>query len=109
MPGLSALLSMKNIWLTSDEIKNAKNTVFVSGGAGAVGSTVGQLCKAWGYKVIGSAGSEEKVNYLKEIGFDHTINYKTESTKDKLKEYAPEGLNLYYDNVGGETLDIALD
>jgi len=79
MPGLSALLSIKNIWLTSDQIKNAENTVFVSGAAGAVGSTVGQICKAYGYKVIGSAGSDEKTQYLSEIGFDHVINYKTDN------------------------------
>lgn len=109
MPGNSALLSMKNIWLTSDEIKNNKNTVFVSGAAGAVGSTVGQICKSYGYTVIGSAGSDEKIQYLKEIGFDHTFNYKTDKTNDKLKEFAPEGLNMYFDNVGGETLDDALN
>lgn len=57
MPGNSGLLAMKNLWLTSEEIKSKKHTVFVSGGAGAVGSTVGQICKSYGYTVIGSAGS----------------------------------------------------
>jgi len=46
---------------------------------------------------------------LKELGFDHVINYKTDDTSEKIKEYAPEGLNMYFDNVGGETLDIALE
>lgn len=46
---------------------------------------------------------------MKELGFDHVINYKTDDTSEKIKEYAPEGLNMYFDNVGGETLDIALE
>lgn len=79
MPGLSALLSMQNIWLVNDEIKKAKNTIFVSGAAGAVGSVVGMVCKAYGYKVIGAAGTAEKIEFLKEMGFDHTINYRTEN------------------------------
>jgi len=57
--------------------------------------------------VIGSAGTKEKCEYLKEIGFDYIINYKTENVDDRLKSYAPEGLDIYFDNVGGETLDIA--
>lgn len=77
--------------------------VVVSGGAGAVGNLVGQIAKAKGCKVIGIAGSDEKCNWLtNDLGFDHAINYKTESVNDALKKYAPQGIDCYFDNVGGE-------
>ncbi|KAF9553410.1 NAD(P)-binding protein [Agrocybe pediades] len=81
-------------------------TVFVSTGAGAVGSLVIQLAKRDGLKVIGSAGSEEKVQFMKEIGADVAFNYKTTSTKEVLAKEKP--IDIYWDNVGGETLDAAL-
>jgi NADPH-dependent curcumin reductase CurA len=86
----------------------AGETVFISGAAGAVGSLVGQLCKAFGCKVIGSTGSDNKVEVLKELGFDHAFNYKTKSVEEALEEWAEEGVDVYWDNVGGETLDTLL-
>lgn len=86
-------------------------TIFVSGAAGAVGLAVGQMAKAKGLKVIGSAGSDNKVKMLLEqFGFDAAFNYKTVQGKvqEKLQELAPEGLDSYFDNVGGEHLDAAL-
>lgn len=72
----------------------------VSGAAGAVGSLVGQIGKIKGLKVIGIAGSDEKGRWLtNELGFDHFINYKTENVATKLKEFAPEGVECYFDNV----------
>ncbi|KAH8834577.1 alcohol dehydrogenase [Flagelloscypha sp. PMI_526] len=91
------------------EYANAKpgETVFISGGAGPVGQTVIQLAKLDGLKVISSAGSDEKVARLKELGADVAFNYKTTSTREVLKKEGP--LNIYWDNVGGETLEAALD
>lgn len=77
--------------------------VVVSGAAGAVGHLVGQIAKNIGCKVIGIAGSDEKCAWLtNEIGFDHAINYKTESIDQVLKMFAPDGVDCYFDNVGGE-------
>lgn len=77
--------------------------VVVSGAAGAVGSLVGQIAKIKGCKVIGIAGSADKCEWItSELGFDHSINYKTESVDDLLKKYAPDGIDCYFDNVGGE-------
>lgn len=89
----------------------AGQTVFVSGAAGAVGTAFGQMAKVRGLKVIGSAGTDEKVKLLTEkFGFDAAFNYKSFEGKlqEKLQELAPEGLDLYFDNVGGEHLDAAL-
>nr|ACL13981.1 NADPH dependent alkenal/alkenone reductase [Dunaliella salina] len=86
-------------------------TVFVSGAAGAVGMIVGQMCKnVYGCKVVGSAGSEDKVEFLtKELGFDAAWNYKTMPTLDALNKFCPEGIDMYYENVGGEQLEAALE
>ncbi|NKQ55080.1 NADP-dependent oxidoreductase [Amycolatopsis sp. K13G38] len=88
----------------------AGDTVFVSGAAGAVGSVVGQLAKLKGAKrVIGSAGSGEKVRYLtEELGFDAAFNYKDGPVADQLKAAAPDGIDVYFDNVGGEHLEAAI-
>lgn len=76
--------------------------VVVSGAAGAVGNMVGQIAKIKGCKVIGIAGSDEKCKWLtEEMGFDHAINYKTETISEVLKNYAPNGVDCYFDNVGG--------
>ncbi|KNC98089.1 uncharacterized protein SPPG_06499 [Spizellomyces punctatus DAOM BR117] len=85
-------------------------TVYVSGAAGAVGLVVGQIAKAKGCYVVGSAGSDEKVKVLlEEAGYDAAFNYKTVESFDKaLKEYCPKGIDVYFDNVGGEMLDAAL-
>ncbi|KAF7982761.1 hypothetical protein HWV62_26660 [Athelia sp. TMB] len=98
----------KTAWFAWKEWANSQKgeTVFVSGGAGPVGSLVIQLAKLEGLKVIASAGSDDKVAFLKEIGTDIAFNYKTESTKEVLEREGP--INIYWDNVGGETLDLAL-
>ncbi|MFI6694221.1 NADP-dependent oxidoreductase [Streptomyces sp. NPDC050433] len=87
------------------------DAVFVSGAAGAVGSQVGQLARIKGAsRVIGSAGSDDKVKLLKEeYGFDAAFNYKSGgSIKEQLKEAAPDGIDVYFDNVGGEHLEAAI-
>ncbi|PVD24195.1 hypothetical protein C0Q70_14665 [Pomacea canaliculata] len=102
MPGLTAYFGL----LERGEVK-AGETVLVSAAAGAVGSVVGQIAKIKGCKVIGSAGSDEKCDWLKEIGFDHVFNYKTQTVDDALTEFAPEGVDVYFDNVGGDfTYDV---
>ena len=93
------------------EIGQAKagETVVVSAAAGAVGSTVVQLAKAWGCRVIGIAGGAEKCAYVKdELGADGVIDYKSEKVGKALAEQCPEGIDVYFDNVGGEILDSVL-
>ncbi|MFE1368390.1 NADP-dependent oxidoreductase [Streptomyces anulatus] len=86
------------------------DAVFVSGAAGAVGSQVGQMAKLKGAsRVIGSAGSDEKVKLLtEEYGFDAAFNYKNGPVRDQLREAAPDGIDVYFDNVGGEHLEAAI-
>lgn len=94
--------------LTLVEVK-AGEVIFISGAAGAVGNVAGQLAKLRGCRVIGSAGSAEKVqSLLDECGFAAAFNYKTGSTLDQLNRAAPDGIDVYFDNVGGESLDAAL-
>ena len=84
--------------------------VLVSGAAGGVGSLVCQLSKLKGAKVIGIAGGKEKCDVLKsEIGVDASIDYKNQNVDEQIKLHAPEGIDIFFDNVGGEILDIALD
>jgi len=83
--------------------------VVVSAAAGATGSLVGQIAKLKGNRVIGIAGGQHKCNWLKEIGFDEAIDYKSEDVKKRLSELAPKGINLYFDNVGGNILEAAID
>lgn len=64
--------------------------------------------KVLGLRVIGSAGSDEKAAYLKELGFDGAFNYKTSDTSEKLGELCPNGIDIYFDNVGGRTLEAAI-
>jgi NADPH-dependent curcumin reductase CurA len=99
MPGLTA-------WYGLTEIGRPKEgeTVFVSGAAGAVGSAAAQLAKLRGCTVIGSAGSSEKVAWLSELGLDGTFDYRTTRTKDALAD----GIDVYFDNVGGATLEAAI-
>ncbi|MGW0880560.1 NADP-dependent oxidoreductase [Streptomyces sp. NPDC002671] len=86
------------------------DVVFVSGAAGAVGSQVGQIAKLKGAsRVIGSAGSDEKVRLLvEEYGFDAAFNYKNGSVDEQLREAAPDGIDVYFDNVGGDHLEAAI-
>ena len=84
-------------------------TVVVSGAAGAVGSVVGQIAKIKGCRVVGIAGSDEKNDYLRdELGFDATINYKTDDVAASLAKACPDGVDVYFDNVGGEISDAVL-
>ena len=84
--------------------------VLVSGAAGGVGMIVCQLAQLKGAKVIGIAGGKEKCEVLvNEVGVDTSIDYKSENIDEKIKEYAPDGIDIFFDNVGGEILDIALD
>jgi NADPH-dependent curcumin reductase CurA len=84
-------------------------TVVVSGAAGAVGSVVGQIAKTLGCRVIGIAGGERKCRLLvEELGFDAAIDYQTEDVRKALREHAPDGVDVYFDNVGGDVLDAVL-
>ncbi|KAH8601069.1 hypothetical protein B0O99DRAFT_589152 [Bisporella sp. PMI_857] len=108
MPGLTAYSSFYEIGQPKQG-----NVVFVSAASGAVGQIVGQLAKREGLIVIGSVGSDEKLEFIKkELGFDAGFNYKKESPEEglkrTLKELGKEGLDIYYDNVGGEHLDASL-
>ncbi len=90
------------------EVK-APDVVFISGAAGAVGNVAGQLAKLRGCKVLGSVGSMEKVQFLREeCGFDIAFDYKTAPVLAQLNLEAPDGVDVYFDNVGGETLEAAL-
>ena len=105
MPGQTAYSSLYEI----GKPKKGE-TIFVSAASGAVGQLVGQIAKHEGLKVIGSVGSDEKLNYItKDLGFDSGFNYKTEKPADALARLAPNGIDIYYENVGGEHLEAALD
>lgn len=92
------------------EICGAKSgqTVLVNAAAGAVGSVVGQIAKVKGCKVVGAAGTDEKVAYLKKLGFDVAFNYKTGSLGESLKKASPDGYDCYFDNVGGEFSNVVI-
>ncbi|ORZ06440.1 hypothetical protein BCR42DRAFT_496300 [Absidia repens] len=104
MPGLTAYVGLYKI----GEIKRGE-TIYISAAAGAVGQVAGQIAKAQGLRVVGSAGSDEKVAYLKEIGFDGAFNYKTQDIHDQLTELCPKGIDVYFENVGGKMLEIVLN
>ncbi len=85
------------------------DVIYISGAAGAVGNMAGQLAKLRGCKVIGSAGSADKVKFLREeCGFDIAFNYKAGPVREQLSLEVPDGIDVYFDNVGGETLEAAL-
>ncbi|ARF18794.1 NADP-dependent oxidoreductase [Sporosarcina ureae] len=101
MTGLTAYFGLLDIGKPQEG-----ETVVVSGAAGAVGSVVGQIAKMKGAKVIGIAGSQEKIEYVKnELGFDEAVNYKLDSFKEDLATAAADGVDVYFDNVGGEVTD----
>lgn len=104
MPGLTAYSALHAIG------KPQKGeTIFISSAAGAVGQVAGQVAKREGLKVIGSVGSDEKLDFvLKELGFDGGFNYKKEKPSEALARLAPQGIDIYFENVGGEQLDAAL-
>ncbi len=86
------------------------DTVFVSGAAGAVGSAVCQIAKLKGCRVVGSAGSGDKAAWLTSLGVDHVVNYRTApSLLAAVAEGAPRGIDIYFDNVGGEHLEVAIE
>ena len=105
MPGLTAYFGV----LDAGQLKEG-DTVLVSGAAGAVGSIVGQIAKIKGARLIGIAGGADKVSYLtKELGFDAAIDYKAEDVSAAIKRHAPNGVDLFFDNVGGDILEAALN
>ena len=104
MPGMTAYFGILEV----GKIK-AGDTVLVSGAAGAVGSVVGQIAKIKGCHVVGIAGGADKCDYLtQELGFDGAIDYKNDNVYKRLREECPKGIDVYFDNVGGDILDIAL-
>ena len=103
MPGLTAYYGLFELGAPKEG-----ETVFVSGAAGAVGSTVGQMAKIAGCRVIGSAGSEEKLAWLRELGFDAAFNYRERKPREALAELAADGIDIYFDNVGGDHLEAAI-
>ena len=105
MPGLTAYFGLMHICKPT-----AGETVVVSGAAGAVGVVVGQIAKINGCRVVGIAGSEEKTTLLKEqFGFDEAINYKTtDNIKKAIATACPDGVDIYFDNVGGEISDAVI-
>jgi NADPH-dependent curcumin reductase CurA len=106
MPGMTAYFGLLEIGKP-----NEGETVFVSAASGAVGSIVSQIAKIKGCRVVGSAGSDEKVAWLKEVaGVDEAFNYKTVNNLFKtVGELCPNGIDVYYENVGGQHLEAALE
>ncbi len=103
MTGMTAWAGLKQAEVQASE------TVYISGAAGAVGNVAGQLAKLRGCRVIGSAGSPAKVKFLlEECGFDHAFDYKAGPLLAQLNRAAPDGIDVYFDNVGGEALEAAL-
>jgi NADPH-dependent curcumin reductase len=104
MPGLTAYFALLDVGRI-----RAGDTVVVSGAAGAVGSVAGQIAKLKGCRVIGIAGGQEKCRtLLEDFGFDAAIDYKSGNLRTALREHAPRGVDVYFDNVGGDTLDAVL-
>jgi hypothetical protein len=104
MPGMTGYFGLMDVGQPQ-----AGETLVVSGASGAVGQTVGQLAKIKGCRVVGIAGGPAKCEWVvKELGFDACIDYKNGSVKDGLKQHCPGGVDIYFDNVGGEILDTVL-
>jgi NADPH-dependent curcumin reductase len=104
MPGMTAYFGLLDVGKPK-----AGETVVVSGAAGAVGSVVGQVAKILGCRVVGIAGGVDKCHYLVDkLGFDAAIDYKAEDVRAMLKATCPEGIHVFFDNVGGDILEAAL-
>jgi NADPH-dependent curcumin reductase CurA len=103
MPGFTAWYGLFELGTPAEG-----ETVLVSGAAGAVGSAAGQMAHIAGCRVIGSAGSEEKLEWCRELGFDTGFNYREQSPRRALAELAPDGIDIYFDNVGGDHLEAAI-
>ena len=104
MPGLTAWVGAIELGMPAPG-----DTVFISSAAGTVGQLAGQFARRAGARVIGSAGSDAKVDHvLTQCGFDAAFNYKTRDTDEALRELCPQGIDVYFDNVGGTTLEAAL-
>ncbi len=104
MPGMTGYFGLMDVGQP-----RAGETVVVSGAAGAVGQTVGQLAKIKGCRAVGIAGGPDKCRWVvEELGFDACIDYKRGSVRDGLKQHCPDGVDIYFDNVGGEILDTVL-
>ncbi len=105
MPGLTAYAGLVHL-----AEPQAGDTVLVSAASGAVGSMVGQIAKLMGCRVIGIAGQQRKMDWLTDVaGFDGCFNYKDEDPADAIKRLCPDGVNIYFDNVGGDILDAAMN
>ena len=105
MPGLTAYAGLLRLAKPKE-----KDVVLVSAASGAVGSMVGQIAKIKNCYVVGIAGSDEKCSWVtKTTSMDECINYKKENLTEKIKEYCPQGIDIYYDNVGAETLQAAME
>jgi NADPH-dependent curcumin reductase len=104
MPGMTAYFGLKELGQPKPG-----ETVVVSAASGAVGSVVGQLAMLWGCRAVGIAGGQRKCDYVtRELGFDACIDYKAANVADALKRACPAGVDVYFDNVGGEVFDILL-
>ncbi len=104
MPGMTGYFGLMDVGQPK-----AGDTVVVSGAAGAVGQTVGQIAKLKGCRVVGIAGGKAKCDWVvKELGFDACIDYKAGDVKAGLKQHCPQGVDIYFDNVGGDILDAVL-
>ncbi len=104
MPGMTGYFGLMDVGQPK-----AGDTVVVSGAAGAVGQTVGQIAKLKGCRVVGIAGGKAKCDWVvQELGFDACIDYKAGDVKAGLKEHCPKGVDIYFDNVGGDILDAVL-
>jgi NADPH-dependent curcumin reductase CurA len=104
MPGMTGYFGLMDVGQPK-----AGETLVVSGAAGAVGQTVGQLGKILGLRVVGIAGGPEKCDWVvRELGFDACIDYKAGNVKEDLRQQCPKGVDIYFDNVGGEILDLVL-
>ncbi len=104
MPGMTGYFGLLEVGQPQEG-----ETVVVSGAAGAVGQMVGQVAKIKGCRVVGIAGGKDKCDYVvRELGFDACIDYKGATVRDGLKQHCPKGVDVYFDNVGGEILDTVL-